>query len=289
MGADRHGYRLEEFWLGQPGMDAKRMTQVLATRNIPGLIFAPMPEPEVRVQMDFRGMAAVALGFSIIEPPMHRVSNYQFRSMMLLMNELAALGYQRPGLALPKSLDDRVLHQWLGAFLVAHGNRSRGLVPLFVLPDESWTRDKFQRWLDHRRPDVVIGQQEVLLDWLRQSGRLVPQDIGFVHLDTTPGSALSGICQNGKDIGIAAAESVVGMLHRNERGIPSQPRTVLIDGSWVCGSTVRRVGDRALSDHLAQPPNREVRPGPEAPAPIVTKNWSCITRKAGGSFARSSL
>jgi hypothetical protein len=75
----------------------------------------------------------------------------------------------------------------------------------------------------------------------------VPEDIGFAHLDTTPDGVLSGICQNGRDIGVAAADLAVGVLRRNERGIPSRPRTVLIEGSWVQGRTVRNAGALATN------------------------------------------
>jgi LacI family transcriptional regulator, galactose operon repressor len=238
--ADRHGYRLEEFWLAEPGMTAERMAQILVTRNIPGVVFAPLPEPEGRLQFDCTNFAAVAIGYSILEPAIHRVSNYQFRSMRLLLHKLAELGYRNPGLALPQSLDDRVLHQWLGGFLVEQRNRSALHAAPFILPDESLTRPKFEKWLDQRQPDVVIGQQDELLEWLRTSGRSVPQDIGFAHLDCPSLQGdLTGIYQNGPQIGVAAADMLVGLLHRNERGAPLLPSTLLIEGSWVAGTTTR--------------------------------------------------
>ncbi|HEY5914253.1 MAG TPA: LacI family DNA-binding transcriptional regulator [Verrucomicrobiae bacterium] len=240
VGADRHGYHLEDFWLAEPGMTSERMVQILMTRNIPGVVFAPLPEPEGRLHFNCGGFAAVAIGYSIQEPAMHRVSNYQFRSMRLLLHKLAALGYKRPGLALPQSLDDRVLHQWLGGFLVEQPYRSSIRSPSFILPDASWTREKFERWIDRRQPDVVIGQQDELLEWLRASGRRVPEDIGFAHLDCPAlNGELSGIYQNGPQIGVAAADMLVGLLHRNERGTPLLPSTLLIEGSWVAGKTVR--------------------------------------------------
>jgi LacI family transcriptional regulator len=238
LGADRHGYRLEELWLSEPGMTPERFARVLATRNIPGVLVAPLPAPEGRLDLDCRNLAAVAFGHSLLEPALHRVSNHQFRSMRLLMGKLAQLGYRCPGLALRKSLDDRVLHQWLGAFLVERAAASAPQLPVFIPPDESWTQSRFESWLNKRRPDVVIGQDDEVLSWLLESGRTVPKDIGFAHLDCPAiDSEISGIYQNGRAIGIAAADMLVGLLHRNERGLPPLPRSSLIEGSWVQGAT----------------------------------------------------
>lgn len=242
VGADRHGYGLEEFWVAEPGMTPRRLSQVVATRNIPGLFLAPLPGPSGALDMDYRNLAAVAFGHSITQPALDRVSNNQFRSMGLLMGELERLGYSRPGLALPKSLDDRVLHLWLGAFLVDRTGPGQEQLPLFLLPDEQWTRDRFEGWLDEARPDVVITQNEEVLRWLRASGRRVPRDIGFAHLDCPAvDGSLSGIYQNGREIGIAAADMVVGALQRNQRGLPPHPRIMLIEGSIVRGTTIRKM------------------------------------------------
>jgi len=242
LGADRHGYKLEEFWLAEPGMSPRRLSQVLVTRNIRGLLLAPLPIPQGQMGLAWDEFSAVAFGYSIAQPALHRVSNHQFRSMRLLRAQLRELGYERPGLALAQSLDERVLHQWLGAFLVGDEGSSERHVPLFLIPDEKWNRQRFEHWLERHCPDVVIGQQKELLQWLQESGRRVPEDMGFVHLDCpAPHGRLSGIYQNGPEIGIAAVDMLVSMLHRNESGLPPLPHTLLIEGSWCAGTTTREL------------------------------------------------
>jgi LacI family transcriptional regulator len=238
--ASRNGYQLEEFWLGEPGMTSRRLSQVLLTRNIHGLILAPLPEPRGRVDLEWRDFCAVTLGYSIAQPGLHRVSNHQFRSMQQLLARLRELGYQRPCLALPKCLDDRVLHQWLGGFLVHQTEFTPRPIPVFLRADDQWMQLPFERWLNRYEPDVVIGQQQELIDWIEQSGRRIPQDIGFAHLDCpAPNGHISGIYQNGPEVGAASARTLVEMLHQNERGLSKLPRTLLIEGLWVQGQTVR--------------------------------------------------
>ena len=242
--AIRQGYQLEEFWLREPGMTPRRLSQILLTRNIHGLLVAPLPAPQGSVDLEWRDFSAVSFGYSLACPDLHRVCNHQFRSMRLLCQKLSEMGYRKPGLALSQSLDDRVLHQWLGGFMVLAQNSSPNhRVPLFVVPDDKWNRQRFLAWLHRQQPDVVIGHQEELLEWMRQAGIEVPQQIGFVHLDCpAPDGPISGIYQNGTEIGIAAADALVAMLHRNERGVPQYPRTLLIEGSWVKGTTCKPAG-----------------------------------------------
>jgi hypothetical protein len=36
-----------------------------------------------------------------------------------------------------------------------------------------------------------------------------------------------------------AVETLAAQIHRNERGLPADPRTVMISGRWIDGSTLR--------------------------------------------------
>ena len=41
--AARHGYKLETFWLREPGMSTRRLNSILYSRNINGLLIPPLP------------------------------------------------------------------------------------------------------------------------------------------------------------------------------------------------------------------------------------------------------
>ena len=239
-GANRHGYRLEEFWLGEPGMTAARMSQVLLARNIPGLLLPPLPAREGGLALEWAHFAAVACGYSLSEPALHRVSHHQFSSMLLLLGKLRELGYERPGLVAFTSLDEEALQQWLTGFQVESAKLTKRPVPPLLLAEDGSNRAHFERWLKQFNPDVVIGSHEQMLEWVQQPGRKVPETVGFVALDCpTVDGPISGIYQNHPEVGVAAAELLVGMLHWNELGLPAMPRTLLIEGSWVQGLTTR--------------------------------------------------
>ena len=109
-GAERHGYQLEEFWLTEPGMTPQRMSKILMTRNIHGLIIAPMPLPGSCVDFLWDHFSAVAIAYSLVEPSLHRIAHNHFNSMRLIMQKLWERGYRRPGLAIfEQGADVRVL------------------------------------------------------------------------------------------------------------------------------------------------------------------------------------
>ena len=53
------------------------------------------------------------------------------------------------------------------------------------------------------------------------------------------GAPVAGFLGVAFTLRLAAVDFVVGMLHRNERGVPVVPHRLLIDGVWIEGTTVR--------------------------------------------------
>jgi LacI family transcriptional regulator len=237
--ADRHGYGVEIFWLREPGMTAERLTQILLTRSIHGLIIAPLPVAHGELDLDWQKFSAVAFGYSLTKPMLHRAVNHQFRSMRLAMRELRKLGYKRLGLALSASLNERVDRQWVASFLVEHLEVDES-VPMFVPTDDEWKFESFRAWFEKHQPDVVISHEEVVLDWLKRLGAHVPDTAGFALLNCPDQSGkFAGIYQNGPAIGSVAVDFLIGMIQRNERGVPVLPHSILVEGTWVEGKTVR--------------------------------------------------
>jgi LacI family transcriptional regulator len=234
------GYKLEEFWLREPGMTPARATQILRARGITGLIVAPQPEPAMSVDLEWSQFSAVAIGYSLVKPSLHLVCVNQYRAMRHAMDELAAAGYRRPGMMMLQASDDRVDHNWTAGFLV--GQRAlpaAGRVPPLLLT--TWDEDRFRAWLARYRPDVVITKCEETLPALRRLKKSVPRDLGVAFLTyVEPGGERSGINENPRLVGAAAVEYLTAMIHRNERGVPIQPQQLLINASWVPGCMLRR-------------------------------------------------
>jgi LacI family transcriptional regulator len=221
-------------------MSAKRLSSILYSRNVNGLLIAPLPVALGHMRLEWEKFSAVALGYSLAWPRLHRAVNHQFRSMRMALRQLKKMGYGRMGLALRSSIDERVEHHYTGGFLADQqrvGSRQR--LPLHVVPDRAWSERAFGLWFNKHRPDVVVSHHEEVLEWLARLKVDVPNEVGFVHLNCPDQSGrLAGVYQNGPEVGAAAADFLVAMIQRNEAGIPDMAHTILVDGTWTNGTTL---------------------------------------------------
>jgi DNA-binding LacI/PurR family transcriptional regulator len=238
-GAARHGYRLEFFQLGgRGGLGEARLERVLHTRGIRGVVFAPALRPGAALGQPWANHALAALGFSIGRPALHRAVNHQVHSIRLALQSLLAIGYRRIGLVISREHDERVEHRWLSSVLLAR-QEHRGSEARFpmLLEDRVGPR-ALRAWLRTERPEVVLTTEPAIAPIVRRELGPDGGPLGFAHLDLTaelPGC--SGIDQNNERVGAAAVDLVVEQLHGNDFGLPENPKTVLIEGRWVPGST----------------------------------------------------
>lgn len=240
--ADELGYRLETFWLREPGMTARRMSQILRTRGIRGLLLQSLPKAHGHLSLDWSHFAAVAKGLTVSRPRLHRVISSHFEDMRLVTHHLRRLGYRRPGLAMEADADARVDHAWLAAYLLhQHGLPPGDRVPALVLKPGQGAAH-FDRWLRRYRPEVVLAAAVPAATWLRDRGMNVPTDVGLVELDWSPEAGpLAGIDAMPEALGEAAVDLLVGQLHANEFGIPRREKIVAVSGRWVPGTSLRKL------------------------------------------------
>jgi LacI family transcriptional regulator len=238
--AGSQGYHLEEFWLGDLGVNSARLSQILYERGVPGVIIAPLRHPYGALDLDWSRFSAVGIGYGLTQPELHRISTNRFQAMRLAIRKLREIGYSRLGLAIDINQDARVDHQWAAAFQWEQQEIKRGVCPeLFLVQERDWNEKKFSRWFAKNRPEVVLGYDPEIIAWLKNAGKRVPEDVGFVHLwnpDTS--GKFAGLFHNPPMIGAAAVDFLVGMIQRNERGVPESPQTSLLTARWVDGATV---------------------------------------------------
>ncbi|HSH94713.1 MAG TPA: LacI family DNA-binding transcriptional regulator [Roseimicrobium sp.] len=237
--AEQLGYRTEEFWLGEAGMTAAKLSRILVHRGIAGIIIAPVPGGSKPPRLKWADFASVALGYSMRAPAVHRVVNHQLHTGLEAIRQLQSLGYQRIGLCVSRDQNDRVDNAWMHALLFHHSrvSVSRRVAP--HVPDEL-TREGILRWVAEARPDCLLVQDQGVRGYLLDAGYRVPADMGVVMLDLNAEKEpdFAGMNQLHGKIGAACADLLVAQIHRNEKGLPAAPLTVMIDGEWVPGKTV---------------------------------------------------
>lgn len=241
--AEALGFQLEEFWLRENNMSAARARQIFKARGISAILLAPQPQDGIALDLDWDSVSAASFGYTLTKPLLNIVSCHHFASMRILMQNLFALGYQRPGLALSNVVDHRVHRGWMGGYLVEQLElpATRRLPPFLF--DTLSDRD-FARWLKRARPDVVISaitQTDQIWDAVARLKLRVPDDIGFAFTSLHDESdARAGISELPRVVGATAMDLISSMWQRNERGVPANPLRMLIEGVWRPGNTLRR-------------------------------------------------
>lgn len=238
--AEERGYRLEHFWLAEPGMTGRRMSDILRSRGISGLLLAPQPHA-CALELEWSEFSAVTLGYTLLSPKLHLIYHHDSRMMSQLLAEVAARGYRRVGLLELREHDERVEHSWLAAYLAAQTTlpNSARLAPLIL---DGWDEARVLKWVAHERPDAIVTKLQPVKALLERAGYRVPADIGLAFhssVDLPGPDELTGMRKNAAVVGRMAVDFLVAMLHRNERGVPEIPQRLLIEGSWTEGRTLR--------------------------------------------------
>jgi len=201
---------------------------------------APLPRAKGHLSLDWSLFTTVLIGYSLARPNLHRISKDDYLNMMLAMRNLRRLGYRRVGLALSAPINDRVDQRSPAAYRAyqEHHGMKRSVPPL--IPDHLGERE-FLAWYRRHRPDAIVCAELRSVAWLTRQGVRVPADVGVVHVNLPPAPQdMTGVDPNMRVVGGVALELVEAQLHQNERGIPVQPKLVLIEGKWCAGNTVCR-------------------------------------------------
>lgn len=229
------GYQIEVHRVGRDGTSAARLHQILVSRSQWGLIIPPVPEEAMSYPLDLTGLTAVTIGTSLHEPVMHRIAANLYQGSQLACRRLRKKGHRRIALVLSPAMNERVEGKWLGAFLAeqAQWPRVDCLPPLLVGPNQA---ERFHRWLPKTKPDVILIAEPHVEDWLAARGARAassPPPTAWLRMLEFMGENTPAIDTRPAEMGAAAVEQVVGQIHRNDRGSPAIPHSLLLDGIWL--------------------------------------------------------
>jgi LacI family transcriptional regulator len=148
-------------------------------------------------------------------------SNY-FQTVQMVHGKLVEMGCRRIGLAMEAQQDERVQHQWLGAYLACEAMSGRK-----TIASGPCARAAFLRWIKRERLDAVMSLEPEHAHWV--TGGVI-----YACLTLPPRSqGIAGARSNAAGIGAAAFDLVVAQLNRNERGVPTEARVLQIPARWV--------------------------------------------------------
>ncbi|MES2693112.1 MAG: substrate-binding domain-containing protein [Verrucomicrobiota bacterium] len=242
--ATLRGYRAQEFWLHRDDMSNERFSEMLHARGIQGMLLSPLAEGAPTPTLRWEYFATVCLSVPLPSLAITTVCNDHYFSSLQIVRECHRRGYRRPGLVLHRVHQMRFQGRWEAGFKMG-GEMLPGLKlapPLYV---DDWTHTApILSWLKREKPDVLITPAaDALTASLDQAGIHIPRDIGLALLACPQhGDACSGVYQNGRLIGALAVDALISMVERNERGLPEQATTLMVEGQWNEGKTLRNTG-----------------------------------------------
>ena len=252
--ANELGYKLDHFWLHEPGLTQGRLSRMLYTRGINGLIVASHSrQMGDDLTLDWKNFSAVKIDYFPHYPMLHNVTNNQCSIIRLAVRKLMAAGYRRIGFVMHRGWDHAVDHNWTAGFLCEQQQldpADRIPVHLFpaLKPVERWfnesnasvqaDREFLARWLRKYRPEVVVSKAAYVLPVFERMGLRIPRDLAFVNLFLDqPGGQMAGVRQNHGTVGAVAVEILAGQLQHSKYGVPEFPTTTYVEGTWHDGAT----------------------------------------------------
>jgi DNA-binding LacI/PurR family transcriptional regulator len=231
--AEELGFFFDTVEIDEAFAHPERLRRMLYSRGIEGIILGPLfPPADLTPMLDWSRFSVVSTSNSVLGPTVHRVVPNQFANALLLGQELNKRGHRRLGLLISRDLDERTGHridaaiQWL--------NHENGVRDLETLRWESTmpSAPMLERWVNRHRPDAIISDTSYNLEvFLSQVPRL--KEIPMAATSTidleTP---FDSILENPEAVGAAAVELLSVLFQRGERGLPLNPRTILIGGEF---------------------------------------------------------
>ncbi|GAB5561380.1 MAG: LacI family DNA-binding transcriptional regulator [Synoicihabitans sp.] len=238
------GFEVEEVFLSERQQSNDQIRQELLDQKIKGLIVAPFASGVSKLDFDFSGFCAAAIGYSVIDPLLHRACPDYLKMMEEMLTMCVESGRTRVGLVMIK-------HGGIGfklftssyLYFQSHLEKSARIPMLAPRVSPSATKarvdpERLRRWLERHQPDVVIGAPQVMTA-IKNLGYVIPRDIGFASLDTEESPAGTAGANHSYDlVGQEAFKLMLTSLNLNLTGVPEHPRVVLVDSHLDPGKTL---------------------------------------------------
>lgn len=242
--AESMGFRIEEFSWYEPGMNPRRLLDIIRARGIRGVIFEHFMEREVDLSaLDLSGLAMASVGGAMLHPKLHRVEVNHYGNMIQVIRILQGRGFKRFGVIIPKIFERSSDFKRSAALHSSDLNiAEKDLIPIFYREetDSQQDLDDLSAWLKQYEPDCVLGVGKGIPDQLDALGYEQPQEVGYAHLGWHSSyEGYAGMNPKWNSAGKVAVNLVVDQLTRNESGVPQDPLWILVEGEWVDGTSAQ--------------------------------------------------
>jgi LacI family transcriptional regulator/LacI family repressor for deo operon, udp, cdd, tsx, nupC, and nupG len=236
--AEQLGYNIEQIDMQQQELSANRLDGILSARGIKGLLICPPGRSDEQFDIPWNHYSLITFGYTITTPNMHRVSSSHYRATRAIFRRLNAAGYKRIGFVFNSQINVKTQEHCQSAYLTGCRNTNQEMIP--ELLQESITTQHFTEWYETYKPDAVIISSP---QWsiIQQSKIKIPEELAVAcPMVPKDNPELTGIMEKCQEIGAAAVDTLVHMIEHEKRGIPANPKYILLEGEWNEGSTLKQ-------------------------------------------------
>lgn len=242
--AEELGYGMDTIWRKEGAMTSDRMTKILSSRGIRGIVLAPRPDALAHIMLRWEQFATVAIGHPLPAPKINFSGAWHYDIICKALRAANKFGYRRIGFAITPAADRYSQYAFSARYhLYQNMLPAAQRVPLLYRPQgkESFDIRKFERWFMKTRPEAILHAGIVVLEWLDRLKISVPGEVGCIDICLPDDSGKqAGVFERPEVIAAAAVDLVVEQLHSNTFGPPAQPKIAVTEGRWVDGLTLPR-------------------------------------------------
>lgn len=236
--AEERNFCFEEYYIKAPNMTSNLLSRILQRKKIQGLIIGNPPRAHGHLSLKWNWFSCVAQGYGLIKPNIHRVASNHSQNILLALRRLKHFGYRRIGYIKTESSDASNRGLFSSTYEYFAPKLFKEVVP--TLSDVDFTYPKLVNWYKVNLPEVIVSLNSHALSILKKQGIRIPQEVGYIDLNIDdPKSLVSGIDPCFEKTGSTAVDFVISMLQNREYGLPEISKTVLIEGHWREGVTLR--------------------------------------------------
>ncbi|QYY34512.1 LacI family DNA-binding transcriptional regulator [Ruficoccus sp. ZRK36] len=233
------GYDITEFPIRKetPMLSGKRLSHILKTRNIHGLIFFPggnffgdkdFPE------LEWEHFSTVMIGYNTCLTEHHSVNSHYSYDIDLALQHAIRCGYKRIGLTITEFMERATDFGWSSRFMLYQSRIApEDRIPIMHFNDY----DEVVPWFQEYRPEVILCADNGPIHALERVGLSVPKDAGVILLIQRNIEGCAGVNPFTDEVGRASVELLNSLLQTNQRGLPQFARNITVKGSWVPGAS----------------------------------------------------
>lgn len=241
--AQELGYQFAFFDADEKEFSAKRLSQILYSRGIQGVILSPISEEKPPVELQWEHFSVVAIGRSQAKSGLHRVYSDVWHSVNEVLSYFLTQNYQRIGMIYTAHENRKMECFPEAAWLIASRRPDKKRLLPLLLVERYNSENAIKRYVEKHQPDLIISHSTFFYNYLKSWGTKIPQKVGVFSLSDIPKqqSPISCLVPNHKRIGATAVELVSTLLAHNKLGLSESPHGVLVKPLLYPGKTVKKI------------------------------------------------